>query len=84
MKVACLIAALCVIATSTHTMALPVAAEDAEAPDCDTTSTEAPKTPFEECVVKNGGQRFPYPGPGDCHTLGWCECLADGSVACVC
>ncbi|KAJ2454828.1 hypothetical protein EV183_001247 [Coemansia sp. RSA 2336] len=42
-------------------------------------------TPYEQCVADHGGQaQFPYPGPGECHTMGHCECLQDGSIGCVC
>ncbi|KAJ2745117.1 hypothetical protein GGI20_002415 [Coemansia sp. BCRC 34301] len=38
-------------------------------------------TPYQKCVAEHGGEHFPYPGPGDCHNIGSCECLPDGTVA---
>ncbi|KAJ2025367.1 hypothetical protein IWW57_003405 [Coemansia sp. S610] len=69
MKFAATFAALCVIAIAT-VHALPAVKR------CD--------TPFDKCVAENGGAHFPYPGPGDCHNVGSCECMPDGSVACIC
>ncbi|KAJ2381946.1 hypothetical protein H4S02_005978 [Coemansia sp. RSA 2611] len=49
-------------------------------------SSEAdPQSPYDKCVAEHGGQaQFPYPGPGECHTLGHCECMPNGSIGCVC
>ncbi|KAJ2423211.1 hypothetical protein GGF41_003227 [Coemansia sp. RSA 2531] len=69
MKLSITFAALCVIAiASVH--GLPAARRR--------------RTPFERCVAQNGGEHFPYPGPGDCHNVGSCQCMPDGTVACIC
>ncbi|KAI8325394.1 hypothetical protein GQ54DRAFT_214798 [Martensiomyces pterosporus] len=41
-------------------------------------------SPYDECVKAHGGAQWPYPGPGNCHNVGTCKCLPDGSIACIC
>ncbi|KAJ1952790.1 hypothetical protein EC988_003362 [Linderina pennispora] len=39
---------------------------------------------YEKCVAEHGTGHWPYPGEGNCHNVGYCECKPDGSIICVC
>ncbi|KAJ1931244.1 hypothetical protein EC988_009849, partial [Linderina pennispora] len=35
---------------------------------------------YDQCVKAHDGKvSWPYPGPGDCHNVGTCECLPGGN-----
>ncbi|KAJ1679784.1 hypothetical protein EV182_001331 [Spiromyces aspiralis] len=62
-----------------------------DATPCAETDDQAVHTPSkmvypnkEACEAENGSGHFPYWEDNDCRILGYCMCLDDGAIGCVC
>ncbi|KAJ1939619.1 hypothetical protein FBU59_004062 [Linderina macrospora] len=73
MKFSSAIATLCVILGA-------VAVANAAPAD----AVRKPNPDYKKCIKEHGTGQWPYPGEGECHDIGYCECKPDGSIICVC